>query len=588
MNLLNLEKVSKDYGKAAVLNAIQLGISAGERIGVVGRNGGGKSTLLRVMAEIEPPDSGRVTHENSLRLGFLHQIDRVPAHLSLGEFLFPEMRDHEWASDGRIRDILIGLFGDLTEMDRPLDALSGGERRRVSLAQLLVADNDIIFLDEPTNHLDVEGVAWLASHLRSRASMALVVVTHDRWFLDEVCDQTWEVINGDIEVYDGGYSSYVLAKAERNRQASVEEARRQNLIRKELAWLRRGAPARTTKPKFRIDAANQLIANEPMPRKSDELLSFAGARLGKRVFELHDIELRFGERVLIDRLTLNIGPGDRMGIMGPNGAGKTTLLKMLNGTVKVSAGHVQVGATVKIGYLSQQLDELNPEWRVLEAVEDVARHVDLGKGRELSASQLCERLGFGSDAQWTPVRDLSGGERRRLQLTRILMAGPNVLFLDEPTNDFDVETLSSLEDLLDGFVGTLLVVSHDRYFLERVCDTMFGIFGDGTSHDLPRGIDQYLEIRKEIEAKSPNTSTLSMGSSGSAAPKSAAEDRVAKKEREKVERQLAKLDKELKQVHLDMAAASTDYPRLAALTEELRIKEKSVNELEELWLTLAD
>ncbi|MCX6451637.1 MAG: ABC-F family ATP-binding cassette domain-containing protein [Actinobacteria bacterium] len=588
MNLLNLEKVSKDYGKGAVLNAIQLGISAGERIGVVGRNGGGKSTLLRVMAEIEPPDSGRVTHENSLRLGFLHQIDRVPAHLSLGEFLFPEMRDHEWASDGRIRDILIGLFGDLNEMDRPLDALSGGERRRVSLAQLLVADNDIIFLDEPTNHLDVEGVAWLANHLRSRTSMALVVVTHDRWFLDEVCDQTWEVINGDIEVYDGGYSSYVLAKAERTRQASVEEARRQNLIRKELAWLRRGAPARTTKPKFRIDAANQLIANEPMPRKSDELLSFAGARLGKRVFELHDIELRFGERVLIDRLTLNIGPGDRMGIMGPNGAGKTTLLKMLNGTIKVSAGHVQVGSTVKIGYLSQQLDELNPEWRVLEAVEDVARHVDLGKGRELSASQLCERLGFGSDAQWTPVRDLSGGERRRLQLTRILMAGPNVLFLDEPTNDFDVETLSSLEDLLDGFVGTLLVVSHDRYFLERVCDTMFGIFGDGTSHDLPRGIDQYLEIRKEIEAKSPNTSSLSMGPLGSAAPKSAAEERLAKKEREKVERQLAKLDKDLKQVHLDMAAASTDYPRLAALTEELRIKEKSVNELEELWLTLAD
>ncbi len=588
MNLLNLEKVSKDYGKGAVLNAIQLGISAGERIGVVGRNGGGKSTLLRVMAEIEPPDSGRVTHENSLRLGFLHQIDRVPAHLSLGEFLFPEMRDHEWASDGRIRDILIGLFGDLNEMDRPLDALSGGERRRVSLAQLLVADNDIIFLDEPTNHLDVEGVAWLANHLRSRTSMALVVVTHDRWFLDEVCDQTWEVINGDIEVYDGGYSSYVLAKAERNRQASVEEARRQNLIRKELAWLRRGAPARTTKPKFRIDAANQLIANEPMPRKSDELLSFAGARLGKRVFELHDIELRFGERVLIDRLTLNIGPGDRMGIMGPNGAGKTTLLKMLNGTIKVSAGHVQVGSTVKIGYLSQQLDELNPEWRVLEAVEDVARHVDLGKGRELSASQLCERLGFGSDAQWTPVRDLSGGERRRLQLTRILMAGPNVLFLDEPTNDFDVETLSSLEDLLDGFVGTLLVVSHDRYFLERVCDTMFGIFGDGTSHDLPRGIDQYLEIRKEIEAKSPNTSTLSMGSSGGAAPKSAVEERVAKKEREKVERQLAKLDKELKQVHLDMAAASTDYPRLAALTEELRVKENLVNELEELWLTLSD
>jgi len=588
MNLLNLEKVSKDYGKGAVLNAIQLGISAGERIGVVGRNGGGKSTLLRVMAEIEPPDSGRVTHENSLRLGFLHQIDRVPAHLSLGEFLFPEMQDHEWASDGRIRDILIGLFGDLTEMDRPLDALSGGERRRVSLAQLLVADNDIIFLDEPTNHLDVEGVAWLANHLRSRTSMALVVVTHDRWFLDEVCDQTWEVINGDIEVYDGGYSSYVLAKAERTRQASVEEARRQNLIRKELAWLRRGAPARTTKPKFRIDAANQLIANEPMPRKSDELLSFAGARLGKRVFELHDIELRFGERVLIDRLTLNIGPGDRIGIMGPNGAGKTTLLKMLNGTVKVSAGHVQVGTTVKIGYLSQQLDELNPAWRVLEAVEDVARHVDLGKGRELSASQLCERLGFGSDAQWTPVRDLSGGERRRLQLTRILMAGPNVLFLDEPTNDFDVETLSSLEDLLDGFVGTLMVVSHDRYFLERVCDTMFGIFGDGTSHDLPRGIDQYLEIRKEIEAKSPNTSSLSMGSSGSGAPKSAAEERAAKKEREKVERQLAKLDKELKQLHLDMAEASTDYPRLAELTEELRIKEKSVNELEELWLTLSD
>ncbi|HUV48213.1 MAG TPA: ABC-F family ATP-binding cassette domain-containing protein, partial [Actinomycetes bacterium] len=464
-NLLNAEAVRKSFGRDPVLDGVSLGVAAGERIGVVGRNGGGKSTLLRLLGGGESPDSGRVTRSGGLQVGVLEQVGVFQPGVTVRASVVGDRDDHEWASESLTREVLRELLGgyDEARLDRPVAELSGGEQRRVQLAQLLLQPLDLLLLDEPTNHLDVEAVDWLAGHLRGRPMLSVVVVTHDRWFLDEVSDRMWEVVEGRVEEYDGGYSAYVLAKAERDRQSAVEQQRRNNLIRKELAWLRRGPPARTSKPKFRIDAANVLISGEPPPRNEVELLAFANARLGKTVFETHDVSLAFGDRQILDRVTWDVGPGDRIGVIGVNGAGKTSLVRLLLGLQPPTSGRVVSGVTVKAAYLSQHLEELDPTWRVLEAVEEVAQRVELGKGRELSASQLCERLGFGGDAQWTPVGDLSGGERRRLQLTRLLMGAPNVLVLDEPTNDFDVETLTALEDLLDSFAGTLLVISHDRY-----------------------------------------------------------------------------------------------------------------------------
>jgi ATP-binding cassette subfamily F protein uup len=578
-NLINLESVSKSYGKDPVLQGISLGVGEGERIGIVGRNGGGKSTLLRVMAGVENADSGRVTSGGSVRIGILAQEDQSGQHETVRDFVLGDRATHEWATDARIREVFTALFGshDQSVFERKIAPLSGGEKRRASLARLLIADLDLLLLDEPTNHLDVEAVAWLATHLRSRRNLAVAVITHDRWFLDEVSDRTWEVIRGGVEEYDGGYSAYVLAKAERMRQAATEDARRKNLIRKELAWLRRGPPARTTKPKFRIDAANQLISDEPPPRNEGELLSFAGARLGKTVYETHDATLGLGGRNLVDHLTWNVGPGDRIGIVGINGSGKTSLLRMLMGEIKPTAGRITTGITVQIGYLSQHLDELNPKWRLLEAVEDIAMRVDLGKGRELSASQLCERLGFGPDAQWTPVGDLSGGERRRLQLTRIFMRGPNVLLLDEPTNDFDVETLSALEDLLDDFIGTLLVVSHDRYFLERVCDRFVGMLGDGAVRDLPRGVDEYLELRSASPFQP-------VGGVTSAKMSSAADLRILRKEIARLERAMEKVDEKERALHERLAAEASDFAKVAQLDAELGALIASKEELEAAWL----
>jgi ATP-binding cassette subfamily F protein uup len=416
--------------------------------------------------------------------------------------------------------------------------------------------------------------------------MAMLVVTHDRWFMDEVCEQMWEVVSGSVEEYEGGYSAYVLAKAERMRQASVTEQRRNMLIRKELAWLRRGAPARTAKPKFRIDAANELISAEPPPRNTVELLSFADARLGKTVYEIHDGQLVAGDKVLIERFTWNIGPGQRIGVLGSNGAGKTTLIRTLMGEVKLAQGALVTGVTVKPAYLSQHLEELNPTWRVLEAVEKIANRVDLGKGRELSASQLCERLGFGADSQWTPVGDLSGGERRRLQLTRLLMSGPNVLILDEPTNDFDIETLSALEDLLDGFAGTLIVISHDRFFLERVCDDFVGLVGDLHLRGLVGGVDDYLvrlaKQRSQRKSMSPQVAESTQPAT------SAAQARLNQKEMDKLERQIKKLDALVSTLHADLAAHATDFDRVVALNEELRTLQQAREVAEEAWLALAD
>ena len=586
-NLLNLERVTKAFGPRPLLSEVSLGVAAGERIGVVGRNGGGKTTLLRVMAGREAVDAGRVTHAGTLRLGLLGQTADARGESTVRTAVLGDRPEHEWASDARSRHVLVELLGGFGAdvLDRHLDTLSGGELRRVQLSGLLLADLDLLLLDEPTNHLDVEAVAWLASHLASRPDLAVVVVTHDRWFLDEVSDRMWELVSGDVAEYDGGYSAFVLAKAERVRQTAAEDRRRSNLVRKELAWLRRGPPARTAKPKFRIDAANELISGEPSPRDDVELLAFAGSRLGKVVLELRDVSLTLGGRGLLRNLTWNVGPGDRLGIVGPNGVGKTTLVRLLLGQLRPDSGRVVTGATVKPAYLSQHLDEIDPGWRVLEAVEQVARHVDLGRGRSLSASQLCERLGFGTDAQWTPVSDLSGGERRRLQLTRLLMGGPNVLVLDEPTNDFDVETLTALEDLLDSFAGVLLVISHDRYFLERVCTSFVGLLGDGDVRDLPSGLDEYLGRRRARLSQEVAAAAAQPRSSARAAR---ASDRAVKKELARLERVLARADEEEADLHREMAEVATDHVQVASLhrqLDEVQVRRRSA---EEEWLMLAE
>ena len=578
-NVVNIEEVSKAFDIKELLIGVSLGVSEGDRIGIVGRNGSGKSTLMKIIAGVETPDSGRVTKSNSARIGLLSQVDSANPESTVGEVVLGDTAKHEWASEPNIREVFTGLFGSFDDhiFDRKFGQLSGGERRRVGLAKLLINELDLILLDEPTNHLDVEGVAWLAQYLNNRKGLAVTVVTHDRWFLDAVTDRTWEVVGGKVEEYDGGYSAFVLAKAERARQTSVMDQRRNMLIKKELAWLRRGAPAQTVKPKFRVDAANVLIAGEPEPRNQGELLKFALNRLGKTVYEAHHVQVKLGDNELINDLYWNVGPGDRIGIVGINGAGKTTLMKTLVGEIQPTAGKLVTGITVKAAFLTQHLDELDPTWRVLEAVEKVANRVEIGGGRELSASQLCERLGFDRESQWTPVGDLSGGEKRRLQLTRLLMDSPNVLLLDEPTNDFDIETLTELEDLLDGYGGTLIVISHDRYFLERVCDRFVGLLGDKNVRDLPRGVDEYLELRHETlqpDVSAPKEKKTS----------SAAEERQLKKDKVRLERQMEKADSRIAELEGEQEGASFDAERLHEITNEIAQLRGEKNRLEEEWL----
>ena len=579
-NLVNLEGVSKAFDIRPLLTKVSIGVSEGDRIGIVGRNGAGKSTLMKIIAGVEFADEGRVTQGNSVRVGMLSQVDAADKNATVGDIVIGDRAKHEWASDPKIREVFTGLFGGFDDhlFERVFLKLSGGEKRRVGLAKLLIDDLDLIMLDEPTNHLDVEGVDWLARHLNARKDLAILVVTHDRWFLDAVTDRTWEVVGGGLEEYDGGYSAFVLAKAERARQSSAMDARRNALIRKELAWLRRGAPARTTKPKFRVDAANELISAEPAPRDQSELLKFALNRLGRTVLEYQHAKISAGDKELIHELTWNIGPGDRFGIVGVNGAGKTTLMRTMAAELEVAAGKLVTGITVKVAFLTQHLDELDPSWRVLEAVEKVANHIEIGKGRTLSASQLCERLGFDRDGQWTPVGDLSGGEKRRLQLTRLLMDSPNVLLLDEPTNDFDIETLTELEDLLDSFGGTLIVISHDRYFLERVCDRFVGLLGDGKLRDLPRGVDQYLEDRARSISESTNTSQKKVSS--------AAEERQLKKDLTRVERQIEKAREKIAALRSEEEAASFDAARLIEIASEIAATEAELATREEEWLAI--
>ena len=586
-NVVNIEEVSKAFDIKELLVSVSLGVSEGDRIGIVGRNGSGKSTLMKVIAGIEAPDAGRVTKSNSARIGILSQVDLENPESTVGEVVLGDTAKHEWASEPNIREVFTGLFGSFDDhiFDRKFGQLSGGERRRVGLAKLLINELDLILLDEPTNHLDVEGVAWLAQYLNNQKTLAVTVVTHDRWFLDAVTNRTWEVVEGKVEEYDGGYSAFVLAKAERARQSSVMDARRNGLIRKELAWLRRGAPARTTKPKFRVDAANVLIAGEPEPRNQGELLKFALNRLGKTVYEAHHLNIKLGDNELIKDLYWNIGPGDRIGVVGINGAGKTTLIRTLVGEIQPTSGKLVTGVTVKPAFLTQHLDELDPTWRVLEAVEKIANRVELGGGRELSASQLCERLGFDRESQWTPVGDLSGGEKRRLQLTRLLMDSPNVLLLDEPTNDFDIETLTELEDLLDSYGGTLIVISHDRYFLERVCDRFVGLLGDKSVRDLPRGVDEYLELRETSMKQSVGAQKVKKSSS-------AAEERQLKKDKARLERQLEKANARISELEIELEEASLQSEELFEITKNLEMAHSLRNNLEEellqIMLTLED
>lgn len=592
-NLVNAESITKAYGARRLLDDVSLGIGEADRIGVVGRNGDGKSTLLALLSKELTPDAGRVTHAAGLRVGAVAQRDALETGATVRDLVVGGGPAHHWAAEASVRQVLAGLFGDRAELDEMLDrqfgSLSGGERRRVALARVLVGEHDVLILDEPTNHLDVEGIDWLAGHLSARRE-AVVAVTHDRWFLDAVCTRTWELDRGSVLAYEGGYSAYVLARVERTRQESAADARRANLARKELAWLRRGPPARTSKPKFRIEAANTLIADEPEARNQVELAKLATARLGKTVFDTKDVKLDVGNRTLLAELTWQVGPGDRVGVVGVNGSGKTSLLRLLLGLLPPTEGRVVRGVTVRPAYLSQDVAELDPALRVLQAVEDVRRVVDLapaksgssGGGRQMTATQLCERFGFVGEKQWTPVGDLSGGERRRLQLLRLLMDEPNVLLLDEPTNDLDIDTLTALEDLLDGWPGTLLVVSHDRYFLERVCDRLVALLGDGSLRDLPRGVDEYLEMR--------NRQRESFGPKAGAKPaiSESADARASRKELARVERSLDKLRKREAILHDELAAAAADHVRLSELTTRLREATGEREKLEERWLQLAE
>ncbi|TDU91326.1 ATP-binding cassette subfamily F protein uup [Kribbella voronezhensis] len=596
-NLVNLEAVSKGFGTRTLLDGVSLGVGRGERIGVVGRNGDGKSTLLRLLARREEADSGRVTQNRDLRLGYLGQSDDLDPDLTVIQaVLGGDVETYTWAADPRARSVMEHLLGGI-DHEAKVGTLSGGERRRASLAQLLLTEVDLLILDEPTNHLDIEAVNWLARHVVDRAG-ALIVVTHDRWFLDEVCTQTWEVQGGKVNSYDGGYAAYVLAKAERSRNEQVVEGKRQNLMKKELAWLRRGAPARTSKPKFRIEAANALIENEPAPRDKLALAQLATSRLGKDVFDAEDVTLKFGDRVMLNHVTFRLGPADRIGLLGPNGAGKTTFLKVLTGQLTPDKGLVKQGKTVRIANLSQTLEDLDGSVTVLTHITDIRRTAALaGRGGEMTSSQLLERFGFTGDKLTTRISDLSGGERRRLQLLRILLDEPNVLILDEPTNDLDVETLTVLEDFLDSWPGVVVIVTHDRYFLERVSDMVYAIMGDGQVRHLPRGVDQYLE---QLEAGTAPRRVVAEPAGAAATeaapaavqvvdqPVDAAAARAAKKDLNRIERQLQKLTESEAKLHDQLASNASNYERLAELDTELRKLAEERAELETAWFDAAE
>lgn len=619
-HLLGVENLRIVVGSRTLLDGVTVGIEDGTRVGVLGPNGAGKSTFLQALSGQREIDGGRITRAADTRVAILNQSDNFPPGISVRQAVHGDMPEHVWASNPAVRDIHAGLLADV-DLAADVDTLSGGQRRRVALAHVLTQDAQVVVLDEPTNHLDVEGVDWLARHLQkrfdsARGDGALVVVTHDRWFLDAICNRVWEVvpgidpgngrpqIPGRIELYDGGYAAYILARAERARQAEVAAAKRENLLRKELAWLRRGAPARTSKPRFRIDAAEALIADVPPPRDSVEITRMATARLGKRVIDLENVSVSYpapggGENQVLREVTWRLAPGERVGIVGINGAGKTTLLRLLQGTQKPTSGRVRTGQTVDVVTLSQTTHELDQisELRVVEAVAAVAEHVTVG-GKDLSASQLVERLGFTRQRAWTRVGEISGGERRRLQLLRLLMAQPNVLLLDEPTNDLDTDTLASIEDILDTFPGTLVVVSHDRYLLERVTDHQLALLGDGHLRDLPGGVEQYLELRRQqlaassgtVGATSATAEAKNAPSQGEQGALSGAQRHAAAKNLARLERQLDKVSVQIAKLHADMEVASADSGRVNDLIElgkQLSQVQERQADIELEWLEAA-
>jgi ABC transport system ATP-binding/permease protein len=583
-NLVNAERVTVSYGTRMLLNGVSLGLDRGEVVGIVGRNGAGKTTLLRVLAGALASANGRVTHRSRLSIGFLHQVDDLGRGGSVRDRIVGGAPDHVWAANPGTRAIVEHLLADV-ELDTRVDSLSGGERRRVALVELMLADHDLLLLDEPTNHLDVEAVDWLAKHLNDlrAADVAMLIVSHDRWFLDAVCTRIWEVVEGSVHAYEGGYAAYTLARAERARQTAMIAARRNNLLRKELAWLRRGPPARTSKPKFRLDAAAALIADEPQPRDRLQLQRFATARLGKDVFDLDRVSVTLGGRRLLDELSWSIGPGMRIGVIGVNGSGKTTLLRLLAGDFAPDSGKIKRGKTLRVGYLSQGVDEVEGSERVLRSIDRVRRHARLSTGAEASASSLLEDFGFSGDRLTARLDDLSGGERRRLQILRLLLDEPNVLLLDEPTNDLDIDTLTVIEDYLDSWPGTVLVVTHDRYFLERVCDVSYALLGDGSCVLLPGGIDQYLQARGTRTAESAPSKAPATGHATSSAA-----FRRAKKDLARLEQQIARLDQRLAALQEQMAAAASDYQLLAELQREIELISANKDELELAWLEAAD
>ena len=596
-HLLGAEGLHLEYPTRVVFDSVTIGINEGDRIGIVGRNGDGKSSLLGMLAGRITPDAGRVTRRNGVRMALLDQADTLDDSRTVGQTVVGDRVEHEWAGDARVRDVIAGLVPDVP-WDAHVGTLSGGQRRRVALAALLVGDWDIIALDEPTNHLDVEAIAWLAEHLRRRwprNTGGLLLVTHDRWFLDEVATTTWEVHDQLVEPFEGGYAAYVLQRVERDRQAAAVEAKRQNLMRKELAWLRRGPPARTSKPKFRIDAANELIADVPPARDRVQLSQLAVARLGKQVVDLLDASVSFGDREVLRGVEWRIAPGERTAILGANGSGKSTLLGLIAGTLEPSEGRVRRGKTVRVGVLDQQFREL--EAIADERVRDVlarARASYVVDGRELTPAQLLERLGFAREHLSARVKDLSGGQRRRLQLLLVLLSEPNVMVLDEPSNDVDTDMLAAMEDLLDSWPGTLIVVSHDRYLLERVTDQQYALV-DGHLRHLPGGVDEYLALRAEAgvgPAPAGAGPTLQQAAATSVAPQgelSGADERAARKELSAVERRLERLSQQQAQLHERMAAHDQgDYQGLADLTAELRQLGDQAADLEERWFELSE
>lgn len=598
--LLGCDSVHLEYPTKLVLGDVTLGVFEGDRVGIVGRNGDGKSSLLRVLAGVQEADAGRVTRTRGVEVGLLGQRDQLSDDETVYHAVVGDAPEYEWAASPRIREVLDGLIADVP-WEGLVGELSGGQRRRVDLARLLVGTWDVLALDEPTNHLDMRTINWLANHLKTRwqrGQGALLVVTHDRWFLDEVCERMWEVHDGEVDPFEGGYSAYILQRVERDRQAAVIEDRRRNMARKELAWLSRGAQARSSKPRFRVEAARDLIADVPPVRNELELKRLAVARLGKQVVDVLDVTAGYqnvdgaAARPVLDDVTWLIGAGDRFGLLGANGAGKTTLLEVVQGKLAPSRGRVKIGQTVRFGVLSQQLDELRPhEQETIREVLSGFKRVYVVDGKETSPEKLCERLGFTTQQLWSRICDLSGGQKRRLSLLLTILAEPNVLILDEPGNDLDTDMLAIVEDLLDGWPGTLILVTHDRFLMERVTDQQFALINGHLRH-VPGGVDEYLRLAEHAGAvgdDSPAAAPSKKQAPVQPTGLSNAERQRLKKEVSSIERRLASKRERAEQLKASMAEVDpTDYQALEARQQEIDAAFAEVDELETAWLEASE